>query len=131
MSLLLPTLKLIPHYIWARVPRQTQYLAAQAANRSPAKWQCQGLGDLKIVDTNLVAAVTEGRARATENGRERSGGRSDLGGSSGLDERPHSRAEVGLADVECGDEAHDLIVETARDEEHVALEGGGGRGLRD
>src|SRR6266849_3649727 len=68
---------------------------------------------------------------ATKIGRGRSGGGGYLSGASGFNEGAHALAQVGLADVQRGYEANDLVVKTAGDEQDVALERGGDRTLRD
>src|SRR6185312_3594875 len=60
-----------------------------------------------------------------------SGGRGYLSGTSCFDKAPHALPKIGFGDVERGDEAHHLVVETARDEKDIALECGRDRGLRD
>src|SRR5438309_7664040 len=47
-----------------------------------------------------------------------------------VDERTNPEAQIRLADIERRNESHDLVVETAGDEQHVALERSRDPGLR-
>src|SRR2546426_3756090 len=79
---------------------------------------------------NLVAAPLRPSPARDPKSRGRLGRRGHLSGARYFDKGAHALSKVALTDVERGYEANDLVVETAGDEEHVALERRGDRCLR-